>query len=308
MLRTHWMLSAFLFLFLLASGVVLATEDEEAEVSDTAVTLATVESIDQETRNVTLRFPDGTTTTFVAGDEVRNLAQVKKGDVVLIEYYEGLAIALGPKGSGVRERSAGVDVTRAEPGERPAGSITETLEVVATVKEVDKAAGTVTLEGVAGTRTLKVADDVDLSQVSVGQEVTATYVQYLAISVEPAPRVSGEVVLESKAVALGVGYEWGHGTLTMYDGSVHKFKVKGLSVLDFGVSGIKASGKVYKLTDPKDFGGTYAAGAAGAALGKKGKSAMTLKNTRGVLMELKSEQEGARLTLAAEGIHIKLEE
>ena len=66
----------------------------------------------------------------------------------------------------------------------------------------------------------------------------------------PSPEVSGTVEIESKAVALGIGFQWGGGTLTMYDGSTHKFKLKGLSVLDVGVSSVTASGEVFKLTDP----------------------------------------------------------
>ncbi|MCG6868422.1 MAG: copper-binding protein [Gammaproteobacteria bacterium] len=307
MYRVIVLLSALLIGSITPFSGALAAEDEEAAAADAAVTIATVESIDQTTRAVTLRFPDESTTTFVAGDEVRNLAQVKKGDVVIIGYFDGLAIALEPKGAGVRERTEGVAVTRAEPGEEPGATVTETLELVATVQAVDEKSRTVTLKGPERTAIFKVSDDIDLSEISVGDEVVATYLQYFAVSVEPAPKVSGEVKLESKAVALGIGYEWGHGTLTMYDGSVHEFKVNGLSVLDIGVSDIKASGQVYKLTDPKDFGGTYVAGAAGAAL-VKGGSVMTLKNSKGVVMQLKSGQKGVRLTLAAEGIKIKLKE
>ncbi|MEA3412878.1 MAG: hypothetical protein U9R74_15265 [Pseudomonadota bacterium] len=304
--RVSWI--AFLFVSLALFAGAFADEEAEAVAEDAIVILATVESIDQETRVVTLRFPDDSTETFVAGEAVRNLAQVKKGDLVIMEYFEGLAVALEPKGAGVRERSDEVAVTGARPGEKPAVSVRETLQLVATVQAVDEKAGTVTLKGPEQTATFKVSDDIDLSKVSTGSELIVTYLQYVAVSVTPAPKVSGEVTLESKAVALGIGYEWGHGKLTLYDGSVHEFKVKGLSVLDVGISSIKASGQVFKLTDPKDFAGTYVAGAAGAALGKKGGSAMTLKNTKGVVMQLKSEQEGARLTLAAEGISIKLKE
>jgi phage baseplate assembly protein gpV len=176
---------------------------------------------------------------------------------------------------------------------------------LATVLAVNPGARAVRLQGPEQTGTFRVSDDIDLSKVKTGDEVIATYVRYLAISVEPAPRVSGEVKLETKAVALGVGYEWGDGTLALYDGSTHAFKVSGLLLVDVGASRMKASGQVYKLTDPKDFEGTYIAGAAGAAL-VGGGSVMTLKNSKGVVMQLKSEQKGARLTLAAEGVKIKL--
>ncbi len=310
MRRVIPLVSVFFMALLTPFGMAVGAEEtdlpEKAKVA-TAATLATVESIDQTTREVTLRYPDGSLSTFVAGDEVRNLAQVQKGDVVLMDYFAGLAVALEPKGIGIRERRDELAVTRAKPGEKPAGTVTKTIDVVATVEAVDPDARTATLKGAKQTVTLKVTDDIDLDKVSVGDEVVATYIESFAVSVEPAPEVSGTVELESKAVALGIGIEWGGGTLTMYDGSTHPFEVSGLSVIDVGISSIKATGQVYKLTDPKDFAGTYFAGAAGAAL-VGGGSVMTMKNSKGVVMQLKSAQEGVRLTLAAEGLTIKLKE
>nr|MBS0021515.1 hypothetical protein [Gammaproteobacteria bacterium] len=310
MKRAIPLLTAFLLVVLTPFGMAVGAEESDMPAKammDSAATVATVESIDQATREVRLRYPDGSLSTFVAGDEVRNLAQVEKGDVVLMEYFEGLAVALEPKGAGIRERRDEVAETRAQPGEKPARTVTKTIDVVATVEAVDPEARTATLKGAKQTVTLKVPDDIDLNKVSVGDEVVASYTQAFAVSVEPAPEVSGEVELESKAVALGIGYQWGSGTLTMYDGSVHEFKVSGLSVVDVGFSTVKASGQVYKLTDPKDFAGTYLAGTAGGALGKGG-SVMTMRNSKGVVMRLQSKQEGARLTLAGEGLTIKLTE
>ncbi len=271
-----------------------------------AATLATVQSIDHETRLVTLRYPDGKSSTFVAGEEVRNLDQVEKGDLVLMEYFAGLAVALEPKGMGIRERREEMTVTRAKPGEKPAGTVTKTVDIVATVEAVDPDARTVTLKGVNRTLTFKAADDIDLYKVRLGDEVVARYVELFAVAVQPAPKVSGEVQLEAKVAAVGVGYGWGSGTLTMYDGSVHKFKVSGLSIVDVGFSKIQASGKVYKLTDPADFAGTYAAGSVGATL-VGGTYVTTTKNSKGVVMHLNSTQEGARVTLAAGGIKIQME-
>jgi hypothetical protein len=125
--------------------------------------------------------------------------------------------------------------------------------------------------------------------------------------VVPAPKVSGTVKLESTSVALGIGVEWGHGTLTLHDGSTHKIQINGLSVLDLGVSEIKASGEVFNLVELSDLDGTFFAGQAGIALGVGG-SATAMKNSNGVVMQLKSTQEGVKLTLAPEGLSIKLAE
>jgi Cu/Ag efflux protein CusF len=308
MRRTLPSIAAFLLAVgapMVSSAQAQQSEMPAAGVAGAVSAMATVVAIDQQTRQVTLQGEDGKTWTFTAGPEVRNLAQVKRGDQVLVEYYEGLALALAPKGSGIRERAQSLEVTRAQPGQMPAGTITNTLNVVATVRAVDPQKRTVTLQGAKKTVTLEVAKDVDLSQVKVGDQVEASYVQSYAISVVPPPKVSGTVQLVSKAVALGVGIGWGSGTLTLDDGSVHHFKVRGLSAGDIGFSEIKASGDVYKLVQLQDFGGTYLAGAAGIAVGKGG-SVIVLENDKGVVMHLKSTQEGVRLTLAPEGFRVEL--
>lgn len=115
---------------------------------------------------------------------------------------------------------------------------------------------------------------------------------------------SGTVNMESKSVALGVGVSWGDGKLH-FKGKTHTFSIKGLSVVDLGVAKVSATGKVYHLTKVEDFAGNYAAAQAGAAVGG-GMSAVALKNQNGVVMELTSTQSGVKLTLAGEGLEVKL--
>jgi Cu/Ag efflux protein CusF len=304
---------ALLASFLLAAlafwgSIAVGQADEQrlpgGAVLDADVAIATVAAIDQQTRKVTLRDSSGKEWTFTAGPEVRNLAQVQRGDLVLVQYYEGFAVALGPKGSGIQERADTQSVSRAKPGEKPAGAITETVDAVGTVQAIDRKTRQVTIKGALATVQLKVADDVDLSQVNVGDQVDASYVESLAISVEPAPKVSGTVQMETKSVALGLGVEWGHGTLTMYDGTTHKFKLDGMSVsLAAGAAKAEISGEVYHLVVPQDLEGTYAAGVAGIALGSGG-SEVVMKNSKGVVMRLKSKQQGVEFALGTEGVKI----
>jgi hypothetical protein len=115
---------------------------------------------------------------------------------------------------------------------------------------------------------------------------------------------SGTVTIESKSVALGVGVSWGDGKLS-YQGKTHTFSVKGLSVVDVGVSKVSARGKVFNLKKLADFAGTYAAAQAGAAVGG-GMSVVALRNQNGVVLELTSTQTGVKFTLAGEGIEVKL--
>lgn len=152
-----------------------------------AMVTATVEAINHTTREVALRRPDGSLEIFIAGEEVRNLAQVAVGDVVKIEYNVGLMMALQPVSRGVRERREKVEKERAELGEKPAGTVRKMVYARGVVRAVDLQARTVTLQGALKTVTLPVADDVDLDRVKVGDMVDAEYVESLAISVQPAP-------------------------------------------------------------------------------------------------------------------------
>lgn len=116
---------------------------------------------------------------------------------------------------------------------------------------------------------------------------------------------SGTITLSGGAVAAGVGYVWGHGTLNYGDGD-HRFKLKGVSVVDVGAAGITATGEVYNLTKLRDFNGNYVAATAGATVGG-GASVAYLKNEHGVIIKLHSTTVGLRFTLSADGVHIRLQ-
>ena len=147
---------------------------------------AVVEAIDLATRQVTLRGPQGNTETIKVGEEVRNLPQVKVGDRVVVEFYQGLAMALTSSTTSFRKRVETTTAQRAALGQRPAGMVVQTVEVDATVTAVDPQARTVTLRGPKRTLNLDVAKDIDLNQIKVGDRVHAVYQEALAISVRPA--------------------------------------------------------------------------------------------------------------------------
>jgi len=303
------LLAVFSVLFLAAFGVSAAQpmEEGEADIEEAAVAVVTIVNVDKASRQLTLKDADGNEWTFTAGPEVRNFDQIVRGDRVIIGYFQGFALGLGPKGSGIKERIDTLKVDRAALGEKPGAQVTKTIEATGEVTAVDKKKRTVTLQGAKKTLVLGVADDVDLAGVEVGQTVEAVYIESYAVSVVPAPKVSGTVHVESTAVALGIGVTWGHGTLTMYDGTTHKFKVEGLSVLDLGISKVEATGEVFNLVEAKDLAGTFVAGAAGAAF-VGGGSVVAMKNGNGVVMQLKSHQKGVRLTLAGAGLKVGLVE
>ena len=115
---------------------------------------------------------------------------------------------------------------------------------------------------------------------------------------------SGTIAIESHSVALGIGVNWGHGTLK-FKGKEYKFKVTGLSVVDLGVSNVSAVGEVYHLRHLSDFAGTYNAASAGIAVAA-GAGASYLENQHDVVIKITSKKQGAQFTLAAEGLKLKL--
>ena len=133
--------------------------------------------------------------------------------------------------------------------------------------------------------------------------VASAYFASFAVAEEAKP--VGKVSIDTKAVAVGVGYSWGGGVLT-FDGKEHSFKVKGLSVIDVGVSEVSAVGDVYYLEKVEDFPGTFTAAEAGIAVGG-GAGAQVMKNQNGVVIKVTSKKAGIQLKLAPEGLKVEME-
>lgn len=117
---------------------------------------------------------------------------------------------------------------------------------------------------------------------------------------------SGKVEIKSTSISVGIGVEWGGGTLTLNDGTQYPFKMKGLKVIQVGVKKVSAAGTVYDLKDLADFGGHYAAAEAGITVGG-GVSGITMKNQKGVIINLGSTSTGIDLALGPQGIDIELQ-
>ena len=110
--------------------------------------------------------------------------------------------------------------------------------------------------------------------------------------------------LSAGSVAVGVGYEWGRGTLH-YDGADYPFTISGLTVLDVGGGKIDATGEVYNLRKVEDFAGSYSGVDAGAAL-VYGGSAGVMENHGGVVIRVHSKATGADLKLSGNTMEVKL--
>ncbi|HMK72331.1 MAG TPA: hypothetical protein VK454_03275 [Myxococcaceae bacterium] len=172
-----------------AFGSVARADDKpvpSGSVQKVTTLQATVVGLDLAGRVITLKGPKGNQVTFHVGDQVKNLDQVKVGDIVVAKYYESLAVRLAKPGAPAAEA---VDATAsAKKGEMPAGVTVQQETVKAKVTAIGKHKDSVTLTGPDGNAvTLKVKDPKKLDGVKVGDDVDVTYTQALAIAVEKAP-------------------------------------------------------------------------------------------------------------------------
>ena len=162
-----------------------ATDKPSLSTSQTVVVTAQVEAINHETREVTLRGPEGNIVSFVASEEARNLDQVQVGDTVIAEYKQDLSIqVIAGDGTapGAGELSA---MTRTAEGEMPGLAAVNTTVVSATVEEINLEANTFKLKGPNGEVNEYVARDPEnLKKAAVGDLVVITYTEAIAIAVQ----------------------------------------------------------------------------------------------------------------------------
>ncbi len=117
------------------------------------------------------------------------------------------------------------------------------------------------------------------------------------------PDATASITLTSLSFIGGI--EWGRGTLD-FKGKTYSFKVRGLKVGAIGIKRDIVQAKVFNLKKPMDLEGTFAAAEIAVTI-LGGGSARAMKNQKGVEMELFSDTIGADLTLAAQGLNVRMD-
>ena len=102
---------------------------------------------------------------------------------------------------------------------------------------------------------------------------------------------------------------WGEGTLTLNDGSQHKFTGSGAKLLETGAAEVTFKGNVYNLEKLEHFEGDYGSVSGGLTVIKGLDAGAVLSNDNCVYINLDMESEGLRLSAPAPGgVLIKFEE
>jgi hypothetical protein len=160
------------------TGTVISSQSEQVAAIITAV--------DQDKREVSLQGANGRIENMHVGDQVKNFAQLKVGDAVLVRFYRGLALTLQAPDSQSVAPQAEVAAARAVPGDKPAGAMAAVIRGTVTIQAIDPKTRIVTLVGPEGREfRVKAGPSVRLSNAKVGDKVFAEYGEGLAISVRP---------------------------------------------------------------------------------------------------------------------------
>lgn len=176
-------LIAIAYIFLATPAVSFASDP--IMISESISAKATIVKVNKKTRELTLRDDQGNEETVIASDEVHNFNQIKKGDVLEVEYHRAAASVLQKVGD---TTSAGesLDVKRAEPGEKPGMMALHTKTIVATVLDVDTQNRLLTVKGPKGNVVIvEVPDDMKaFDSLKAGDKISAEYAEAVAISVK----------------------------------------------------------------------------------------------------------------------------
>ncbi len=148
---------------------------------------ATVEAIDYDKREATLKGPLGNSVTFIVDERVKRLNEIQVGDTVAADYYVSVAAELRPPTAEEEKQPLMIleGAGKSPPGTSPAGGGLRQIKAVCTIEGLDRPTETVTLKGPQGRyASVRVADPANLPHLRIGDTVLVTYTEALAISVE----------------------------------------------------------------------------------------------------------------------------
>ena len=115
--------------------------------------------------------------------------------------------------------------------------------------------------------------------------------------------------LSGGSFALGIGFNWGKGTLT-YKGKDYPVKVKGLSVGKVGMTGVEVNGEVFNLHNLRDFDGHYNYGGSGmrGVTLASGHTGTLMSNQAGVIIRISATQKGVDVNATGGGVDLKIQQ
>jgi lipopolysaccharide export LptBFGC system permease protein LptF len=158
----------------------------DAAVTDNVYQLyeGEVVKVDKKTRTITFKNKEGESK-FVAGPDIKNFDQIKKGDRVNVNYELAVAIELiKTKSDGIRSKTETNTVTKSKSTEKPSETITNKTTIIADIVEVNREKKLVSVKGPSGKiTTVTVKNPALLADVQVGEQVKVIYFDAMAASI-----------------------------------------------------------------------------------------------------------------------------
>jgi len=157
--------------------------EDSVQVSVTA----TVEAIDVEKRELTLKDPLGEVTTLTVDKAVKRLNEIKVGDNVTAKYFISVAAELREPTEDEKAHPIFIaeGMAKAPAGTSPAAGGLRIIRVVATVEGLERPTRRLTLKGPRGNYLTVRARDVNkLEKLHLGDTIVVTFSEALAVGVE----------------------------------------------------------------------------------------------------------------------------
>ena len=167
---------------LLGLSAVTANAQTKVIPGEMQTVTVTVETIEQKSREVSVRKPDGTVVNFYVPPSMKRFDTLKVGDKITAKYYDNVVLQLKQPGTPDvnTASSALVPVEGA-----PSGTMSYQRAITATITAIDQKAPSITFSGPNGWKySSLVKDRAALAKVKVGDKVDITWTMAVLMAVE----------------------------------------------------------------------------------------------------------------------------
>jgi hypothetical protein len=151
---------------------------------------ATIEALNLETREITVKGPAGNPYTFTVDPRVQRLAEFHVGDQIVLDYYASLAAELRAPTADEKAAPLAVlkDAAKADASTAPEAGGYRIIRAVVTIEGLDLPTGTATVKGPRGNFfAIKVKDPAILPKLHLLDTVVVVYTEAFAVRLEKAP-------------------------------------------------------------------------------------------------------------------------
>ncbi len=144
----------------------------------------TVVDVNPTARTITLRMPDGSTTTYRVPAQVRNLGQFKRGDTIRATVVDSMAVYI--QKTGTRPSVTETQTVRLSPrGGKPGVITANTTRITGKIQSVDTANRTITVIGPGNrSRMYRVGTNVDMRNLRAGDSVVLRFTEAIALDLQ----------------------------------------------------------------------------------------------------------------------------